>query len=259
MAAIFGGSSVVGEEPKAVDPARRPAPPAGGRALLAGLSANPIARDAAIRDLLISGRMPSWMKPVPVKVAMVLGGRLRSLTYFAMPDYLTLGTDADHVSVPMSYANAKAVADAYGMRLPTRRMVEQIYAAAAARLAPHPQPAGADMRSTAYVLREDALIEAEKTARGVAPGALVAGHKKDLVDSPRASANPGREAIFGWQQANGVPIQPLSFAHDTSYDDYSQGARLIAPEAVLDGEKVPIEKILKDQTLCPLLSDEGVF
>ena len=94
---------------------------------------------------------------------------------------------------------------------------------------------------------------------GAGATVLKAGHKKDVVISPRLQARRGRVAIYGWHRTSGSPIQPLSTVHGASYVDYSHGVRLVRDEARLDGRPASVSAILRDAVLHPLLSDEGRF
>ena len=143
------------------------------------------------------------------------------------------------------------------MMLPTPRMVDVIHRAAEVRLAPRPMPAGPQMRSTAYLMRHNATVEAQRASAGAAPGALVSGHKKDVVLSTRLASRPGRVAIYGWHRGNGEAIQPLSTVHGAGYADYSHGVRLVSRTAFLDGKPVDLRDLLASRRYAALLSDEG--
>jgi hypothetical protein len=99
--------------------------------------------------------------------------------------------------------------------------------------------------------QHDALIRAQLDRTGQDPGALVAGHKKDVVDTRRD--RPGRVAIYGWHQANGQPIQPLSTVHHSAYVDYSHGVRLMSDRMIVDGRSMSVAEVRADPTLSRLL------
>jgi hypothetical protein len=90
-------------------------------------------------------------------------------------------------------------------------------------------------------------------------GALVAGHKKDVVISARLAGVTNKVAIYGWHQTNGLPIQPLYLGHVSSWVDYSQCVRLVSQSMLVNGEKKSIAEVLADSKLCGLLSDEGAI
>jgi hypothetical protein len=216
-------------------------------------------RDAAIRRELLAGNLPRFMRQVlPATLnAQLRDGRSVQLTLCVLADYLGLGSDSDFLLVPMGLDSALTVAAKFGFMLPTRRIVDLIYRAADVRLLPQPLPASDRMRSTAYLQQHDALVEQQRAALGAAPGALTAGHKKDLVLTERLWQQPGRVAIYGWQRADGTPIQTLSTVHGARYADYSHGVRLVSQTMFVDGRPARLLDVLADAQLGPLLSDEG--
>lgn len=216
-------------------------------------------RDVAILGELFAGNLPRFLRLVlPVTLdASLRDGRQVQLTLCVLSDYLGLGSDSDFLLVPMGLDSALAVASKFGFVLPTRRIVDLIYRAAEVRLLPQPLPAGDRMRSTAYLQQHGALVEQQRATRGAAPGALTAGHKKDLVLSERLWQQPGRVAIYGWQRADGTPIQTLSTVHGARYADYSHGVRLVSQTMFIDGRPARLIDVLADTQLGPLLSDEG--
>ncbi|HEX5685036.1 MAG TPA: hypothetical protein VFY73_13520 [Ideonella sp.] len=217
------------------------------------------ARDEAIRDELLAGNLPQFLRRVRPAIlnARLRDGRSVQLTLCVLSDYLGLGADNDFLLVPMGLDSALAVATKFGFTLPTRRIVDLIYRAADVHLLPQPLPANDRMRSTAYLQQHGALVARQRAALGAPPGALTAGHKKDLVLSERLWRQPGRVAIYGWQRADGTPIQPLSTVHGERYADYSHGVRLVSQTMFVDGRPARLLDVLADDTLGPLLSDEG--
>ena len=177
------------------------------------------------------------------------------MTFWVLPDYLAIGSDRDFLRIPLSLPSALAIADEFGCTLPTRKMVDLIYAEAAVKLQPQPLPAGDAMRSNEYFLRHQFMIQAQLGRQRF--GELVAGHKKDVVLSGRLITHPGRIAIYGWHRGNGQPIQPLTTVHGANYADYSHGIRLVGLEVRIDGRMYSIFDVLGSPVLTSLLSDEG--
>jgi hypothetical protein len=232
----------------------------GASALIQALAGmNEHERDRAVRAELLAGNTPAFLRQAkPVGVVAPLPGRdTVHLTLCVLPDYLSIGSDDDFLLVPMGLSTALAVAGRFGFTLPTRHIVDLIYQASAARLAPQPLPAGDSMRSTDYVRWHQRLVQAQRSAIGAAWGRLTAGHKKDLVLTPRLWGQPGRVAIYGWHRAVGAPIQPLSTVHGAQYADYSHGVRLVSEVVFVDGHPRSIYELLADPRLASLISDEG--
>lgn len=216
-------------------------------------------RDQAIGAELMAGNMPRFLHQAsPTTLSARLpDGQSVQLTLCVLSDYLSLGSDSDFLLVPMGLDMALAVAARFGFTLPTRRMVDLIYRQATVHLQPQPLPAGDAMRSTSYLLRHNTMVREQRERLGAMPGALTAGHKKDLVLSARLWSVPGRVAIYGWHRDFDAPIQPLSTVHGARYADYSHGVRLVSRVVFVNGVARSIAAVLADKLLAPLLSDEG--
>lgn len=251
--ATFQGNLTVG-----VFPARPAAAPTGSQFLaeIAGMTrAN---REARMLAEITGGNVPGFLRSfVPVTVSANVDGNLRQATYFVTPDYLAIGVDRDFFRAPMSPLIAQPIADALDCIMPTRKMVNDIYAQAAVKLAPSPiSPTTTDIARATTFYRHHQTVEAQRSGQPL--GGLIGGIKKDVVITPLLSSNPNRVAIYGWHQLNGLPIQPLFLGHVDFYADYSHGIRLVQREMLLDGAPVRIEDVLADPGLHVLLSDEGV-
>jgi len=174
-----------------------------------------------------------------------------------VPDYLAIGSDKDFLRIPMNLETATAVVDRLGFMLPTRKIVDAIYQQSAFHFVPQPLPAGPQMRSTAYYLTHNEMIERQAQTHGIPAGPLVSGHKKDVVITNLLSRIKGRIAIYGWHLPTGLPIQPLSTVHGACYADYSHGIRLVSATAIVDGQIRSVSDVLQDRSLAKVLSDEG--
>lgn len=263
MLALAGARAEVPAAPCAKSAQAIPARPAqapGASEFIASVAAlGDHERDEAIREELLAGNLPDFLRhALPAKLSARLhSGREVQLTLCVLSDYLGLGSDDDFVLVPLGLDSALAVATKFGFTIPTRRIVDLIYRSAQVHLSPQPLPASDRMRSTAYLQQHDALVARQRSAAGALPGALIAGHKKDLVLTPRLWQQPGRVAIYGWHRPDGTPIQPLSTVHGARYADYSHGIRLVSQTVFVDGKPAPLMDVLADIELAPLLSDEG--
>lgn len=213
------------------------------------------AREQAIMGELRAGNIPAFLRVLHVvrDTATASDGRLHTIEYDVMPDYLAIGHDDDFVRMPMTPATAQAYADAEAYVLPTRRMVNAIWRAADVRL--EPQPLTERREASATFLQHHLLIEAQLA--GSRPRPFVAGLKKDVVVSNRLLERPDRVAIYGWHKPDGAPIQPLYVGHAQWYVDYSHGVRLVRRAVRVDGRRMPFERVAADPVLHVLVSDEG--
>jgi hypothetical protein len=216
-------------------------------------------REQLIVEQLKAGNLPDFLRRlVPVHFSQTSGdGKTTTVTLFAMPDYLSIGSNKDFIRIPMGLHAATAIADQFGFILPTKKIVDAIFSQSAFTLKPAPLPAGAQMTSTAYYLTHNKMVRDQRLALGYPLGELISGHKKDVVMTNRLAAKQGKVAIYGWHRPSGVPIQPLSTVHGSHYADYSHGIRLISATALLDGQPCSIWTILEDPALAGVLSDEG--
>jgi hypothetical protein len=212
-------------------------------------------RKLELERALLDGNMPQALRMLrPVRLtADALPGH--EAIVWVTPDYLSVGTDDDHLRVPLGLPGAARVAEAWGYLLPTSRIVDAIYAQAEVHVTPAPLPPTAEMRSIGWLLWHRELIRAQVGAE--ATSSLTAGQKKDVVLSNKLYERPDRVAIYGWHRAEGDPIQPVSLWHGARYCDYSHGIRLVHPTAYLDGAPVPLVELLASAELSALVSDEG--
>ncbi|MBI5775242.1 MAG: hypothetical protein HZA89_16080 [Verrucomicrobia bacterium] len=216
-------------------------------------------REREILSQVTQGNVPDfWRRFVEVKVTRTVEGRVLTTAYFVSPDYLAIGANDDFFLTPVTPATAQIVADKLDCVLPTRRMVDDIFTAATVKLPPAPIPPSPAMTTVPVFQQHNETIRQQRNNYLPAPppGALVAGHKKDML-TPRLADAPGKVAIYGWHKPDGKPIQPLHLGHAAGYVDYSHGARFIQRNLTVNGEPTTVDAVLADQKLCVLLSDEG--
>lgn len=233
--------------------------------MLAPLSGE--AREDSVFRFIMDGNVPGFIRHlVPVTTTAVIGGTAQSVTYFVTPDYMAVGSDDAYLLIPMTPLLAQRIADALHCTLPTRKMVNEIYAAAELKLAPAPIPPSAAMTTVPVFAQHDSMVRTQRTPHlsSHPPGTLIGGTKKDVIISNRIreglkSGVPKPVVIYGWHQLNGVPIQPLYNGHGETYADYSHGIRLVLDSVQLNGAAGSAGEILKNGALSPLLSDEGAI
>ena len=117
-------------------------------------------REQAIETQLTEGNFPEFLKTLkPVQLTQKLGdGKTKSATIFAMPDYLSVGSDRDYLLTPMNLRTAINTALKFGFVLPTKKIVDAIFKQSDVRCSPEPMPAGPQMRSTAYYVKHSQKI-----------------------------------------------------------------------------------------------------
>lgn len=213
------------------------------------------ARETAVARELLAGNIPGYLRTLRTvrDTATTADGTMHVIEYDVMPDYLAIGDDRDFVRIPMTPATAHRFLDAYGFVLPTRRMVNAIWRTADVKL--EPQPLTEQREASATFLQHHRLIETQR--RGSPRASLIAGIKKDVVNSNRLLERADRVAIYGWHRLNGTAIQPLYVGHVDWYVDYSHGVRPVRRMMRVDGVAMSFERIATDSLLHVLVSDEG--
>lgn len=224
-------------------------------------SLNLSARENSIYNEVISGNIPDFSRTLTaVTSSAVINGSLQSVTYYVLPDYLAIGSNADYFLCPMSPMLATKIADSIGCTLPTRKMVNDIYAQATLTMNPLTIPASGTMTTVQAFAQHNGMVKTQRN--GFIPpyylGALVAGDKKDVIISNLIYSTANRVIIYGWHTSIGNPIQPMTNVHADTYMDYSHGIRLIQNSVIYNGVPTTIKTILAG-SLNSMLSDEGVI
>ncbi len=242
-------------------PGRRPGALTGSQFVQQVWSIDKAARERLILTEMSTGNIPGFLRRfVPVTITATIDGVQHTAIYFVMPDYLAIGSDTDFVRFPMGPLTAQSIADSFQCIMPTRKMVNDIWATAPCKLAPHPySPSVYNIESVEVFNLSNTYIEGQRLAAGATSGTLIAGTKKDVVITAQLASRPGKVAIYGWHQLNGQPIQPLYLGHAITYMDYSHGIRLVKQTMLVDGRPMLVQDVLKDPVLCVLISDEGVI
>lgn len=218
-------------------------------------------RETAIYSEITTGNVPDFIRNLkPVTISSNINGQLHTAVIYVTPEYMAVGSDADYFRMPMTPVLAQRIADATSTTLPTRKMVNAIWAAAPCKLSPSPIPPSPAMITVPVFWDHQLAVQAQRDAKPNPLGDLVAGHKKDVIITPRLHdpANPDRVAIYGWHQSNGVPIQNIYLGHAETYADYSHGIRLVNNQMLLDGVAVMVQDVLTSSGMGILLNDEGI-
>jgi hypothetical protein len=221
----------------------------------------PAKREKAIVSEILTGNIPNFQRFLyPVERRLTTGPyRGQILRFWAVPDYLAIGSDRDYVRVPLNMYSVKALAQKLDLSLPTAKMVDDIYAQAKVKLKPVPLPANKAITSTSNIIKHNSLVQNQLRHSSWRPGILLAGHKKDVVQSRRLTKKPGAIAIYGWHQKNATPIQPLSTVHSADYVDYSHGIRLVSNAVEIGTRTLDLRDVLSQSPTASLLSNEGVI
>jgi hypothetical protein len=235
-----------------------------GSQFVATISANTLtlnARENLIFTEISNGNVPDFYRSlIPVTSTATIGGGAQIVTYYVIPDYLAIGNDTNYFICPMSPMLATRIGDLTACTLPTRKMVNDIWATATVKLAPAPISPGPGMTTVPVFDQHNLTVKNLRQAVVLQHplGELVSGDKKDVVISNQIYTNSNRVIIYGWHQTNGTPIQPLSGVHADTYMDYSHGIRLVQNSCMLNGTTpTTVQSILQSSVLNSILSDEG--
>ncbi|HVZ24923.1 MAG TPA: hypothetical protein VG842_02655 [Sediminibacterium sp.] len=179
-------------------------------------------------------------------------GKTYHATFYVARDYLSLGTNADWARIPMTPMAAQSIADSFHCFLPTRKMVDLVYEQSRVKLEPVPMYAYRDSSVTMW--QHHLIVEGQRKGRK----GLIAGIKKDVVISGKLKrdSRPNREAIYGWHQLDGKPIQPLYTGHVNWWVDYSHGIRLVYRKIRVNHRWMDYTTLLHDPILQKLICDE---
>lgn len=239
-------------------PPRPPAAPTGS-ALAASLASAPLEeRENLLVTEILSGNVPNFLRQL---CKVTVSNSAVTASVFVTPDYLAVGSEEDYLLTPLSPMAAQRLADRLDCSLPTRKLVDAIYESADLQLEPQPIPPSPAMTTMPCFSNHNARVRAQRMrhAQSHPPGTLVAGHKKDVVLSPRLETAPGKVAIYGWHRGPGRPLQPLYLGHAATWVDYSHGIRLVQQRLLLDGQPTSFSQLLTNPITAQLVSDEGPF
>lgn len=206
------------------------------------------ARDAALLDAVND---PDWVEVTikPAKTAKGAAAQHQAVIRVAA-DYVSVGEDGDFVRMPMTPQLAQKVANKFEASLPTKKLVDDIWAAADVKLTPAPMNNFKVADTPDRYLVHQKAIEDQLAGRD----GLIAGQKKDIVVGNMMARSPGKVVIYGWHKPDGKAIQPESSIHSNIYMDYSHGVRLVSLKITVDGDEKDLRDVMKSRELCPLVA-----
>ena len=186
-------------------------------------------RENQIYQQIINGNVPDFLRNlIPISFTETIQDSTYEVTYYAIPDYLAVGSDSDYFLMPMTPILAQKISNSLDFTLPTKQMVDQIWSHASVKLSPAPITASPQMTTIPVMWQHNLMVKDQRapTLDDEPLGALVAGHKKDVIISNKIYGNSSRRVvIYGWHYQNGNPIQPVYSGHAETYADYSHGIR----------------------------------
>tara|TARA_R110002096_G_scaffold432976_2_gene650745 strand:+ start:1372 stop:3570 length:2199 start_codon:yes stop_codon:yes gene_type:complete len=220
-------------------------------------------REEEIFNQILDGNVPNFLRDlIPISYSKTIGDSVYNVTYYVLPDYLALGSDSNYFLMPMTPILAQKISGSLDYTLPTKQMVDQIWSNASVKLSPSPITASPQMTTIPIMWDHNVTVKAQRAEKITEDplGALVAGHKKDVIISNRIYGNSSkRVVIYGWHYQNGNPIQPVYAGHAETYADYSHGIRLVRDSVLINNKTHRISKILINSELSSLFSDEGII
>ncbi|MCB0284110.1 MAG: hypothetical protein KDF60_16100 [Calditrichaeota bacterium] len=218
--------------------------------------------DAVIHEIM-SGNIPSFSRTFkPCSIKATIDKKDYELIINVSCDYLAIGSDKDYLYIPLTSYTAQIVADTLNCILPSKLLVDSIYAQAEIKLHPQPIPPSEKMTTVPVFLQHMDSAMQQIGSRNINRNdrKIIAGHKKDIIISNKIyniEKKYNRVVIYGWHKALNDPIQPVYNGHNSSWADYSHGVRLISKHAFLNRQPISLEEIYKDPILSILISNEG--
>jgi len=217
-------------------------------------------REEEIYKAIASGNIPGFLKnTITLKDTFAdASGKMHQVEYEVLPDYLSVGNDADFCRIPMNPYTAQRLANDFGASLITSKLSDHIWQNASVKLAPFNYiPVGNANELVQKFRDHNAQIEKQRKEANGKNGELVAGIKKDIILSERIAKQARKVVIYGWHKPDGKPIQPVYSGHVDWYVDYSHGIRLINNQVLIDGKAMMFSEVLKDPVLYRIFSDEN--
>lgn len=201
------------------------------------------ARDTAILSAIVSGMHE------PIVWAPIHSGEI---TLWVAEDALKI----EGVRVSVSHRLAQQIADHLDARLPTTKISDLVFEQAAVRFNAPPQPWFSDGSMAA----NHRLVEYSAKVDNVIAGrtGLAACVGKDWVLSRVLHDNVAANYGFHYRKCGRTMLwQSLGTAHNIDHHDYSQNLRLVCRTCEAEGQRVPIDNVLRSTVWARLVSSEG--
>ncbi|WP_411272941.1 hypothetical protein [Daejeonella sp.] len=221
-------------------------------------------RENIIFNEIKSGNIPDFYRNfIEIKDTITSKGKSHTIRYFVAPDFIAIGSNENYFYCPMKAQLAQKVANLLKCSLPTRKISDKIYQNAIVKMVPEPIPPSPQMITIPVFEKHNRLVNTQRqlSVHQYPLGSLVAGNKKDVVISNKIYNDKGvlRVVIYGWHKPDGKAIQLLYNGHSSIHVDYSHGIRMVLNKIWVNGKKTSMQKVLRSNTLHPLLSDEGII
>ena len=176
------------------------------------------------------------------------------------------------VRVNVSANLLQRIADALDASLLTPKLADRMFLQTKLSLAPSPQ----EITSDTWAMIDHSLRIDEQIAKagGRPEGEFVATPGKDWVIGKELVEHPGKALNYGWHfhgpsydgqtwESAVTPglrvIQGVGSQHNGQHSDYSQNARLVKKEVVVDDRPMSLADVLTSPQLAPLASHEGAL
>lgn len=226
------------------------------------------ARDEAILNYIRSGDYAVDLRPITSTYSGT------NATFFVFADALKI----QGVRINASAQLQQTIADMLGCMLLTPKVADLAWMQATVRLPPFPRPITS---TTEGMIQHSADIDKALSALRVPPDAFIQTVGKHWLIDNDLLLKPGKAENYGWH-FNGASfggikgevnaslqkgpdgqyirlIQGRGWAHDMTHVDYSQIVVLMSQMCEVDGQIMRTADLLRDPSLAPLASHQGVM
>lgn len=244
---------------------------------------NPVLSQLALAEML-KGNMPSWNFSQRMKctTSAVIDGLYYECNYFTLPQYLSVGDDADFIQWPLTIIDLQKFCDAHTLTdadgntspkfyIPPKKLVKNTWGQTDCKIAAQLLGASGDMTWPVKIGLEQAKINAAMKAKGC-PITAFSRAKKAYITAPNVDGSKlhftgwYEPNGFGWEDqtrqgdpSSGYRPQDATGNHEATYADYSHGCDLVYQDVLINGRQYDFADVCRDPKLCVLVSDQGPF